>query len=83
MTVKYTMEFDSDEQAECFFTWLCGSEQQFWESCALDPEARPAVTFDYHNTKVGPDGVKRYGEFLENRRVICKSLESEESDESD
>ena len=54
MKFKATFEFPSPEARSEFLVWLCESgEQDYWMWCEVDPEERPAVTFDYHTENGG------------------------------
>lgn len=62
-----TMEFDSPELADLFFSWLCNSgEQGFFDFMELYTDK--SLCFDYHNSRE-KNGETEYGEFLASGKV--------------
>lgn len=72
MKRNITIEFDTEEAAEHFATWLCESgEQQYWDWMTVreseEDGAITAVEFDYHGPEdatKAKDDADRYGEFM-------------------
>lgn len=63
------MEFETEEQADTFFRWLCvGGAQDFWSYCETHPGERPSVDFDYFAGAA---------KFLGAGRVVCTAAEPE------
>jgi len=79
MSHEVVMEFETKEQAEIFFSWLCNSgEQVFWTYMDdADPdEVKPEEIVNilrYHPK----DKNGKFGQFMEANRVWCSYIDEE------
>lgn len=53
--MKIELEFESREQAEHFFGWLCdgGGEQDFWTYCEYQDAPQPRIDYHTNGTFLG------------------------------